>query len=333
MALEVHYKEPGVYVEPREGIEIAKRAVGAGFEGVWTGDHFLPWLDTYDHTQHVLPWFGALMNEVPEVTVGPSVTCPMLRYRPPLLAQAVATLDNMYPGRFELGVGTGEAVNEAFFLDGGWPDWSTRAEMLLEALEVMDLLWDGDGFVSYRGEHFRYEDVKLYTRPKEEVPVLWSALGPRSCRLAGEFADGLLTIPGPEVETVADRVVENYRRGLERAGKAPSEGQITVQISANVGDPERYVEAVRENAWLLPLDTEMGNPDPRDIRRVAERRLAETSDRELLDLYNVTDDPEVLVDLFDRYDDSPVDRVIVEPLGADVEDTVAAFEDHVLGRY
>lgn len=333
MGLEIHYKEPGVYVEPREGIEIARTAVDAGFEGVWTGDHFLPWLDTYDHTQHVLPWFGALMAEIPDVPVGPSVTCPIIRYHPPILAQAIATLDNMYPGRFQFGVGTGEAVNEAFFLDGEWPDWGTRVEMLLEALDLMEDLWYDDAYRSHHGTHYDYEDVTLYTRPKTEVPVHWSGLGPRSCRIAGENGYHLLTLPPADADPLPDHVVENYHAGLREAGVDPADRHLTVQVSVNFGDPDALVSTIRENDWYLPLDTEMDNPDPRSIRSVAADRLAEMSDAELREIYHITEDPGEIVDLFEAYEAAGVTRVIVEPVGADPAETIATFEDAVLPTF
>jgi len=192
MPLEIHYNVYGCFRPPAEDIDLAKAAVDAGFEGIWIGDHFLPWIDSRPYTHHPFPWLGALMNEIPDVPVGTSVTCPTMRYRPPLIAQAVATLDNMYPDRFHLGVGVGEALNEAHFVEE-WPDWGTRAGMLIEAIEVMRDLWNSEDYVSYDGDHFEYDGIKLYTPPRKKIDVHWAGWGPTSCRYAGRFADHLLT--------------------------------------------------------------------------------------------------------------------------------------------
>ena len=149
MCLEIHYNVYGCFREPRADIELAKAAFEAGVEGIWIGDHFMPWIDSRSFTHHILPWFGTLMAEIPEIPVETSVTCPMLRYRPPLLAQGIATLDNMYPGRFNLGVGVGEALNEFHFLDGAWPNWLTRSAMLVEALDVMESPRTPESYVSH----------------------------------------------------------------------------------------------------------------------------------------------------------------------------------------
>lgn len=320
----------GCFRSPREDVELAAAAVDAGFEGVWIGDHFVPWLDSRPYTHHFLPWIGALVNEIPDVPVGTTVTCPMLRYRPPLLAQAVATLDNTYPDRFHLGVGTGEALNEAHFLDGQWPDWHTRAEMLIEAIEVVELLWESDGYVSYDGEHFSYDDISLYTRPRTEIPIHWAALGPPSSEYAGRHADHLLTVGGRE--RLEERILPNLERGLERAGRSPDDADVTVDYVVSVDDEDALVSDVRERGELIPVDA-LDEPNPRSILATARSRLADVSDAEVREEANVTDDPEDVIADLERLESTGVSRVLVGSRVGGPYRTIETFEDRVFPAF
>ncbi|MFB6217910.1 MAG: LLM class flavin-dependent oxidoreductase [Halobacteriaceae archaeon] len=328
--MEFHYNVFGCFRDPRADVELAKDAVDAGFEGVWIGDHFMPWIDSRPYTHHMLPWFGTLMSEVPDVPVGTSVTCPTFRYRPPLLAQGLATLDNMYPGRFNLGVGTGEALNEAHFTDE-WPGWTELADRLVEAIEVMKRLWNSEEYVGYDGEYYQYDAIKLYTPPREDIPVHWGGYGPKSCRRAGEHADHLITVAPPDhIENV---VVPNLKEGLDRAGRPFESVDVTTEFVANVGDPAELVAEIRETGELIPGDTERDNPDPRSIQRVADERLADMSDEEVRETNNITDDPADLVEALEELAAAGVDRVLVGSNCGDPRRTIQTFEEHVVPKF
>jgi len=329
VTLEIHYNVYGCFRDPRADIELAKEAVNAGFEGIWIGDHFHPWIDSRPYTHHVFPWFGTLMSEIPDVPVGTSVTCPMLRYRPPLLAQAVATLDSMYPGRFHLGVGVGEALNEAQFVEE-YPGWDERAEMMIEALELMDRLWTADSYVRHHGTHFEYDLLKLYTPPKEEITVHWAAWGPKSCRYAGTHADHLIT--ASSAETIADRIVPNYEEGLEAAGRSLSDVDVTTEAAINVGDPAELVATVRERGEHIPTQ-ERYNPDPRSIQRVATTELAGMSDREIREAQGITDDPDDVIERLQALDEAGVTRVLVGTNVGDPRETIRTFEESVFPSF
>lgn len=331
MSLEIHYNVYGCFRPPHEDVELAREAVDAGFEGVWIGDHFHPWIHSRPYTHHVLPWFGALMEAVPDVPVGTSVTCPIIRYDPALLAQAYATLDNMYPGRVNLGVGTGEALNEAPFYDGEWPDWGTRAGMLVEAIHLMKRLWSEDEYIHHDGEYYEYEDVKLYTRPKTEIDVHWAGWGPQSCRAAGKYADHLIT--AAPADLIAEQIVPNFRDGLEAADRSFDDADVTTEFAANYGDPASLVAEIRERGEYIPDDTELDNPDPRDIQRVADAELAETSDEAIRSANHITDDPETWVTALERLADAGVSRVLVGSTCGDPRATIDAFAEHVLPEF
>lgn len=330
MALEIHYNVYGCFRDPRSDIELAKAAVDAGFEGIWIGDHFLPWIDSRPYAHHAFSWFGSLMSEVPEVPVGTSVTCPTVRYRPPLVAQAFATLDNMYPDRLHLGVGVGEALNEAHFTDD-WPVWGTRARMLVEAIDVIQQLWDGGGYVDYDGDYFQYEGIKLYTETKADIPVHWAGWGPKSVELAGRVAGNLLTAaPSDRIES---QIVPAFREGLEQADRDFASADVTTEFTANVGDPAELAAEIRSMGEYVPADTELDNPDPRSIQRTADRRLEECSDAELIEENNITDDPDDIVAKLEALEDAGVSRVLVGSKCGDPYETIAAFENHVIPHF
>jgi len=330
MGLEFHYYVPGCFQDPRSDVELGKYAAERGFEGVWIGDHFLPWLDNRPYTHQILPWLGAFMNEVPDVTVGTFVTCPTVRYEPPVLAQALATLDNMYPGRFELGVGTGEALNEAQFLDGEWPDWDTLSEMLAESLDVVETLWEADEYVDYEGDHYSYDALRLYTRPKSDLPTHWAAWGPRSARMAGEHAGNLMTASPPEH---IERLVPRFEAGLDAAGRDPDDAHVATQLNAHVGDPDDLVAEIRERGEHTPHDTELDNPDPRDVQAAADAELAEMSDAEIREENNIVADPAELVDQIAALEDAGVTRVILVSKVGDYRETIDVVADEVMPAF
>lgn len=329
MTLEIHYNVYGCFRDPRSDIELAKEAVDAGFGGIWIGDHFFPWIDSRPYTHHVFPWFGALMSEIPDVPVGTSVTCPMLRYRPPLLAQAIATLDNMYPGRFHLGVGVGEALNEAQFVDE-YPNWNQRAEMMIEAIHLMQRLWDADSYVRHDGEYFEYDFLKLYTPPSGDIPIHWAAWGPKSCRYAGRHADHLLT--AASAETIAEEIIPRYEEGLDDDDRSLSDVDVTTEAAINVGDPAELVATVRERGEHIP-EHELYNPDPRSIQRVATNELAGMSDEAIMESQGITDDPDDVIEQLQALKDAGVTRVLVGTNVGDPMETIRTFEESVFPSF
>lgn len=331
MTFELHYNVYGAFRRPAEDIDLAARAVDAGFEGIWIGDHFHPWIDSRPYAHHVLPWLGSVMEAVPEVPVGTSVSCPTIRYEPPVFAQALATLDNTYPGRLNLGLGTGEAVNEAPFWDGEWPDWGQRAGMLIETIDLMRTLWDADGYVSHDGKYYQYDDIKLATSTREEIPMHWAAWGPQSCTCAGKYAGNLLTVAPPEM--IAEDIIPPYEEGLAEAGRDPSVADVTTEYAVNVGDPDEIVAAVREAGEYVPDETELDNPDPRDVQAVADERLAEMSDEDLIDAYTITQDPELVIEELEAFRDAGVTQVLVGSNAGDPYETIELFEEHVIPHF
>jgi G6PDH family F420-dependent oxidoreductase len=175
---------------PHELVEQARRAQAAGFHALWISDHYHPWNDEQGHSPFVWSVIGAVA-EATDLPVTTAVTCPTVRIHPAVIAQAAATSGVLLDGRFSLGVGTGEALNE-HILGDGWPEVEVRLEMLEEAVEVIRTLWQG-GQRSHRGRHYTVENARVYDLPGEPPPILVSGFGPKAIEVAARIGDGFVT--------------------------------------------------------------------------------------------------------------------------------------------
>ena len=183
---------------PAELVDQARRAEDAGFEALWISDHFHPWMQSQGQSPFVWSTIGAL-SQACQLPVTTAVTCPTTRIHPAIIAQAAATSAVLLEGRFTLGVGTGEALNEHIYGDP-WPSADVRLDMLEEAVDVIRALWEG-GFVDYRGEYYTVDHARLYTLPDEPPPIHVSGFGPKSIDLAARIGDGFICTK-PEAEIV-----------------------------------------------------------------------------------------------------------------------------------
>jgi G6PDH family F420-dependent oxidoreductase len=181
---------------PRELIEQAQRAEQAGFDALWISDHFHPWTDEQGQSPFVWSMIGAV-SQVCSLPITTAVTCPTVRQHPALVAQAAATSAVLTNGRFRLGLGSGEALNE-HVTGARWPDANVRLEMLEEAVEVIRKLWTGN-FVHHDGKHYTVENARIYTLPDEPPPIYISGFGPKAIELAGRIGDGFVsTMPSAD---------------------------------------------------------------------------------------------------------------------------------------
>jgi G6PDH family F420-dependent oxidoreductase len=202
---------------PKELVDHAQRAEGVGFDFEVISDHYYPWLDSQGHSPYAWSVLGAVAHTTSRVDLMSFVTCPIRRYHPAVVAQKAATLGVMSDGRFTLGVGAGENLNE--HVVGAWPHVQQRHDMFEEALQIMRSLLDGET-VTYSGEYYDVPEAYLWDRPERGVPLAVAASGPSSSALAGEYADGLIAVE-PDA-----RVVELF----DEAGGAgkPRFGQVAV---------------------------------------------------------------------------------------------------------
>lgn len=180
---------------PKELVRQARMAEEAGFERLWISDHFHPWTSEQGNSPFVWSVIGAL-SEATSLPIITGVTCPTMRTHPAIIAQAAATVAVQTEGRFVLGVGTGEALNEHIFGDR-WPPAKVRQDMLAEAIGIIRELHQGER-VFHHGQHYTVEDAQLFTLPEQPVPIYVSAYGPMAARRAGKLGDGLcITKPDP----------------------------------------------------------------------------------------------------------------------------------------
>ncbi|EFC79632.1 Luciferase-like monooxygenase [Parafrankia sp. EUN1f] len=179
-------------------VEQARRAEQAGFDGLWISDHFHPWNEAQGQSPFVWAVIGAIAQATDQLPLTTGVTCPTVRVHPAVVAQAAATVATMMPGRFRLGVGSGEALNE-HILGDAWPATDVRLEMLEEAVEVIRRLWAGE-IVNYRGHHYTVDRARLYSLPEAPPPILISGFGPKATELAARVGDGYCgTTPDAEL--------------------------------------------------------------------------------------------------------------------------------------
>src|ERR671919_1218874 len=175
---------------PNDLVRHARQAEEIGFTFAQISDHFHPWIDSQGHSPFIWSVLGGIAQGTERLQLQTAVTCPTMRIHPAIIAQAAATVAAMMPGRFLLGVGTGENLNE-HILGDRWPPAAMRLEMLEEAVKLIRLLWEGED-VTHRGRHYTVENARIYTLPEDPPPILVAAAGEKATELAGRIGDGLI---------------------------------------------------------------------------------------------------------------------------------------------
>jgi G6PDH family F420-dependent oxidoreductase len=195
----IGYTIMGEQAGPKQLVADAVRAEEVGFDFLAASDHVSPWLDEQGHSPYTWSVLGAVAQATERVDLMTYVTCPTMRYHPAVVAQKAATVQLLADGRFTLGVGAGEHLNE-HVIGTSWPPVDVRHEMLAEALEIIRAMFDGET-VTFRGEHLQAENAKLWDLPNQPPPIGVAASGPESCDLAGRYGDALIAVQ-PEAELV-----------------------------------------------------------------------------------------------------------------------------------
>lgn len=228
---------------PTDLLEYSKQAENAGFEVVTASDHFHPWVPSQGQSAFVWAWLGAL-GQATNLRFLTGVTPPGWRYHPAVLAQAAATLEAMYPGRFALGLGAGEALNE-HIVGEYWPEAPTRLERLAEAIEIIQKLFAGKT-VKHQGKHFRVESAKLYTLPDAPPPIYIATSGPIQAGRTGKSVDGIITV-GAADEKIK-MLMDRFDKGAKEAGKDPSSMPKMLQVKVSyASSDEKAVEMAVED--------------------------------------------------------------------------------------
>ena len=235
---------------PDELLEQAVAAERAGFDAIACSDHLAPWWPAGDpapnNSGNAWVWLGAVGNATREPAIGTAVTGAVFRYNPVVLAQQVATLEVLNPGRAFLGVGSSEAMNE---IPAGfeWPSVAEQQERMEEQLQIINALLAGET-VDFQGRHFKTRGARLYTLPERRVPVYVSAFGEDAARIAARHGDGLWTLADP---MQAPKVIGAYRSEREALGKEP--GEIILQaLFSWAEDDETAFESAKEWKGTIP---------------------------------------------------------------------------------
>jgi G6PDH family F420-dependent oxidoreductase len=285
---------------PRELVLHAQLAADAGIGAVAISDHFHPWLDEQGQSPHVWTVIGAIADRAP-LAVCTMVTCPILRNSPVLVAHAAATASLLLDGRFELGVGTGERLNE-HVLGDPWPTADARLEMLAEAIEVMRLLWSGDN-VSFRGAHYTVEDARLYTVPPAAPLVPMSAFGPHSADVAAQVADGFMSTKP------AGDLLERYR---SKGGRGRASAMVKVCWGPDADECVRTAHRLWRSSGLPgPLGQELRLPE--DFDSASELVTPDAVAQKI----PCGPDPDAIVEQVRTYVDAGFDRVFLHQIGAE----------------
>jgi coenzyme F420-dependent glucose-6-phosphate dehydrogenase len=312
--MEIGYALSSEEHAPLELVRNAVRAEDAGFGFALISDHFHPWIDRQGHSPFVWSVIGAIATSTSSLRLGTGVTCPTIRMHPALVAQAAATAASLMPGRFFLGVGTGENLNE-HILGDRWPSASERREMLLEAVYVIRELWKGEIW-SYHGDHYVVEDARIYTLPPDDLEVMVAASGPEAATLAGEIGDGLVST-APEAE-----LVEKY---IAAGGSGPRFGQLTVCWAEREADARRTSAEWWPNAALQgPLAQELALPSH------FEAACAMVTEEDVAAHVACGPDPGVHLDAITTFVDAGFDHVYVHQVGPDQDGFIEFYEREIL---
>jgi coenzyme F420-dependent glucose-6-phosphate dehydrogenase len=300
---------------PRDLVRFAQAAEAAGFTFALISDHFHPWLDRQGQSPFVWSVIGGIAMATSRLRLGTGVTCPTIRYHPAIIAQAAATSAAMMPGRFFLGLGSGENLNE-HIVGQGWPSPPIRQEMLEEAVEIIRLLWQG-GEQSYFGAHYTVDHARLYTLPDELPPLYLAAAAPRAAELAGQVSDGLITT-SPD-----DTIVERFQ-SAGGSGK-PMIGQVTVCWAPD----EAQARKTAYEWWAsgaVPGELSQELPLPKHFEQAAS--LA--SEDDVAAAIVCGPDPRAHLEALQKFVDIGVEQVYVHQVGPDQDGFFTFYQREIL---
>ena len=309
--------------EEHPGSELVKAAALAersGFDALWISDHFHPWLDDQGHSPFVWSVLGGIAAVTERVKVTTAVTCPTVRIHPAVIAQAAATTAELFGrapdggGRFALGVGTGEALNERILGDH-WPTPEVRLEMLAEAVDLIRTLWKGDT-VDHDGDHYVVENARIYTLPAYTPQILVSAFGPKALEVAARIGDGFITT-SPSAEDIA-----SYRA---KGGKGLTQGGVKVCWHEDKQQAVKIAHKTWRNSFVPgQLAQELATPT------LFEQASELVSEDMVAEKVTCGGDPEEHAAAVREYLDAGFDEVYVSQMGPDQEGMIRFYERDVL---
>lgn len=308
--------------QPEVLVEHAVSAEKAGFDMVLVSEHFHPWVDDLGASGFAFATIAAMAQATSTIEITTGVTTPLWRYHPGVVAQAAATLDRLSGGRFNLGVGTGENLNEGP-LGYRFPKYAERAARMSEALDIMRRLLDGEK-LTYDGEWYQTDRAKLYSPPMHDLPIYLAAGGPKSAALAGRKADGVITsVKDPAV--TFERVIDPARDEAAKEGR-PTPNILATRWSIRAKSSDEAWEAL--GAWRgLRAPGRLEAVDPMDLRERADNMEKD----DILAMYSIVYSAEDYVSTYaPLIADVHADIVAIQTTSTDQEQTIAMLGAEVL---
>jgi G6PDH family F420-dependent oxidoreductase len=300
---------------PAQLVEQAVAAERAGFEGLWVSDHYHPWNDEQGQSGFVWGVIGAL-SQACSLPVTTAVTCPTVRIHPAVVAQAAATASVQLDGKFILGVGTGEALNE-HVLGDVWPSADVRLEMLEEAVDLIRELWQG-GVVTRQGKHYRTDTARIYTLPDEPPPVYVSAFGPKALEVAARIGDGYIgTQDDPDL-------VKGFK---DKSGGKPAQGGVKVAWADTEDEGVDHAHRLWANSGL-PGELSQVLPSPKHFEQASELVTRAATAESIV----AGNDVDRHVRQLQDYVDAGYDEVYVANMGPNYLAMIEAYGRDVLPR-
>jgi G6PDH family F420-dependent oxidoreductase len=304
---------------PGELVAQARMAEEARFNGLWISDHFHPWNDAQGHSPFVWSVIGAVAEATSSMKLTTAVTCPTIRVHPAIVAQAAATCALLLEGRFALGLGSGEALNE-HILGERWPAADERLEMLEEAVSVIRKLWQG-GMQSHRGRYYTVENARIYDLPERTPPILISGFGPKATSLAARIGDGFCTV-GPDREAV-----EKFRSETPREKVLVAGG-----IKVCWGEDESSARATAHRLWpndQLPGELAQILPTPAHFEQASEL----ISEDMVAESVPCGPDLDAHLQAIKAYEDAGFDELYIQQIGGGNERFFEVYASEILPHF
>jgi coenzyme F420-dependent glucose-6-phosphate dehydrogenase len=291
--------------DPQAFVDATVYAEEMGFRTAWFGDHLFPWYHSGKRSSFVWSVMAVALAKTNRIKVGPWVTVPTgARYHPAIVAQAAATLDNMYPGRLQLGVGSGEALNERPFWNGRWPKWEERMERLTEGIRLIRMMWEAKEPFKFDGKYFSSDFYFLYTKPRTKILIYASAIGKKAAHAAGLNADGLITIaPRNNAEKLKEEILPAYREGRAEVNKKGL-GKVAVELGFSFRQPEEIIRTAWRTIGIMNKDS-WSIPNPVAVEKAGKKVTVDDVRRNLCICKNWKD----VVKLIETYRDVGVTEV------------------------
>jgi coenzyme F420-dependent glucose-6-phosphate dehydrogenase len=304
---------------PNTLIKNAALAEEAGFDFVSISDHYHPWVDSQGQSPLVWSVIGGIAQVTKKINVMTGVTCPILRIHPAIIAQAAATSQDMLEGRFILGIGTGELLNE-HVIGQSWPPINVRQEMITEATHIIRLLLKG-GYQTFWGKFFNLDSARIYTLPKSQVPIFMAASGPESTRIASKIADGFIcTSPDSKLTKIFDKTSKKKHR--------PKIAQFHVCFDKSIEKAKKIMTKVWPNSALPePLNTELRLP--KDFQS----SISALSEEQILKGTPLGDNHEAIIQKIKEFQKAGFDQIYIHNVGPNQSEFIQFANRNVLPSF